>query len=58
MTEYRLYCLDRTGECIKEHLLGAMDDCDALAQVEIMQVQSQCELWDRARFIVALPPHS
>jgi len=58
MTEYRLYCLDGDGEYTKERLIGATDDSDAIAQVEIMQVQFQCELWERARFIVALSPHS
>jgi hypothetical protein len=57
ITEYRLYCLDGDGDCTKEHLLGAADDSDAIAQIEIMQVQSKCELWERARLVVELPPY-
>ena len=45
MLEYRLYCLDEDGDCTREHLLGAAHDSDAIAQIEVMQVQSKCELW-------------
>jgi hypothetical protein len=55
MVEYRLYGLDRDGECVNEQSLGATDDADALAQVEIMQVRFKCELWERARFVAVLP---
>ena len=55
MVEYRLYGLDRDGECMNERSLGAADDADALAQVEIMQVRFRCELWERARFVAVLP---
>ena len=58
MREYRLYCLDRDGECTKVRGLGATDDADALAQVEVMQIRSSCELWERARFIASFQSSS
>lgn len=54
MIDYRLYCLDEDGACTKEHALGASDDADAIAQAEVMQVQSKCELWERSRFVAEL----
>jgi len=55
MLEYRLFCFDEKGGRSAERALCAKDDADAIGQIEIMQIGLQCELWERARFVVALP---
>lgn len=61
MTEYRLYSLGGNGERTNVYALGAIDDADAIDQVEVMQVRSPCELWERARLVASFqftPPGS
>lgn len=53
MTEYRLYSLGGNGERTNVFALGAIDDADAIDQVEVMQVSSSCELWERARLVAS-----
>lgn len=55
MVEYRFFLLDGDGERTGERSLGARDDADAIDQLELMQIPEKCELWERARFVLALP---
>lgn len=56
MMSYELYCLDADGACTDIRTLGASHDADAIEQVEVMQLRSKSELWERARLVAELPP--
>ena len=52
---YKMFCLDRDGECMHVRELLALHDADAIDQVEFMRMPYSCELWHRAGFVTTLP---
>lgn len=58
MPEYRLYCLNDRGNFSTSHEIEAIDDEEALAKADAMRLAVPCELWERARMVAKLKPHS
>ena len=55
-TTYRYYHLDGVGHLHGAEWFEADSDEDAIAQVEIMLPDCQCEIWQGARLVAKLSP--
>jgi hypothetical protein len=58
MRQYRLYCLNDHGGFSKAYEIPAANDAEARSKAKAMKLPVKCELWERARKIADLPPHS
>jgi len=58
MPIYRLYEVDGAGNFMAVVHLEAADDAECLANARRLQLTARCELWERARIVAVLDPHS
>jgi len=52
---YKLFCLDRDGNCHAVREIRALHDADAISQIELMRMPASCEVWQGARLVALLP---
>lgn len=57
MVAYRLYRLDGLGQIGRVEVLEAKDDEEAIHLAYQKKLPVTCELWDRDRLVVKIPPH-
>ena len=55
-SEYRYYCLDRTGHLHSAEWFDADDDAQAIALIEDRHPDSTCEIWHGRRLVAKLGP--
>ena len=57
MSDYRLYCLDGSGQIAGvPELVSASSDEEAIAAAKAMHKPYRCELWLGSHLIAELPP--
>lgn len=54
MPGYRHYRLDGAGNIVSADWLDAVDDAEAIRKARSLQLLTDCELWDRNRFIARI----
>lgn len=58
MPAYRLYRFDGSGKRIeKAHWIAADNDADAAQYARDKKFPTKCEVWERGRFVAAIPAH-
>jgi hypothetical protein len=51
---YRVYCYDAANRMLTGDLIEALDDAQAIAEVEARGFGSMCEIWDGDRLVARL----
>lgn len=54
LPEYRHYRLDGAGNIVSAEWLDAVDDADAVRKARELKIPTDCELWDRNRFVARI----
>lgn len=57
-TNYRYYCLDRTGQLHNSIMFQAGSDEDAVAQIAAKHPHDHCEVWEGRRLVATLKPNA